>query len=186
MTNRSISESAPRIPSAPPSKIVEPPTFLISARPHFSANLCVLCASALSFSFSAPDFQPSTFNFQPSFSPKSNYSRTSEQFACKSNHSRTYAKTGGWGCLPRNARATNSFVFFRLVNYMIIYMSNHIVGAPTFSSCPRTEAARLGRTGPTKREEPRALMLRATPFPSILNARRYEAHLFGSQRYYRR
>jgi len=28
---------------------------------------------------------------------KSNYSRTSAPVARKSNHSRTYAKTGGWG-----------------------------------------------------------------------------------------
>jgi hypothetical protein len=42
-------------------------------------------------------FQPSTFNFQPFFSPNPNHSRTSKTFARKSNHSRTYAKTGGGG-----------------------------------------------------------------------------------------
>ena len=79
------------------SNNVGAPTLLISARPLFSANLCVLCASALSFSFSVPDFQLSTLNFQPSLPRKSNYSRTSETFSRKSNHSRTYAKTGGGG-----------------------------------------------------------------------------------------
>ena len=29
--------------------------------------------------------------------PNPNHSRTYEPFSCKSNHSRTYAKTGGWG-----------------------------------------------------------------------------------------
>jgi len=45
---------------------------------------------------------PRTFAFRPAFalSPaKSNYSRTSTKCARKSNHSRTYAKTGGWGYL---------------------------------------------------------------------------------------
>jgi len=42
-------------------------------------------------------FQPSTFNFEPLFSPNPNHSRTSKTFARKSNHSRTYAKTGGGG-----------------------------------------------------------------------------------------
>jgi hypothetical protein len=46
-------------------------------------------------------FQPSTFNFEPSFSHNPNHSRTSETFSRKSNYSRTYAKTGGWGCLPQ-------------------------------------------------------------------------------------
>jgi hypothetical protein len=40
-------------------------------------------------------FQPSTFNFQPFFSPNPNHSRTYARVTCKSNHSRTYAKTGG-------------------------------------------------------------------------------------------
>jgi hypothetical protein len=65
-------------------------------------------------------------------SPKSNYSRTSKKFARKSNHSRTYAKTGGWGSLPHEALSPNSFVFHRRSNYVVIYMNNYIVGAPTF------------------------------------------------------
>jgi hypothetical protein len=39
-------------------------------------------------------------SLQP-LSPNSNHSRTSARVARKSNYSRTYAKTGGWGCLPR-------------------------------------------------------------------------------------
>ena len=45
---------------------------------------------------------------------KSNYSRTSTKCARKSNHSRTYAKTGGWGVLT----------------IMVTYLQ--YVGAPTF------------------------------------------------------
>jgi hypothetical protein len=48
---------------------------------------------------SAQDFELSTFNLEPPFSPKSNDSRTYARHARKSNHSRTYAKTGGWGWL---------------------------------------------------------------------------------------
>jgi hypothetical protein len=57
-------------------------------------------------------FQPSTFNFQPFFSPNPNHSRTYARVTCKSNHSRTYAKTGGGGMLTTSSSA--------------------IVGAPTF------------------------------------------------------
>jgi hypothetical protein len=63
---------------------------------------------------------------------KSNYSRTSSPFARKSNYSRTYAKHGGGGPLPQNALSRNSFVFFYCVNYILNYMNNYIVGAPTF------------------------------------------------------
>src|SRR5271157_2037454 len=65
---------------------------------------------------------------------KSNYSRTSTKCARKSNHSRTYAKTGGWGCLPQNAFSHNPFVFFCSVIYMVNYMNYYIVGAPTVSA----------------------------------------------------
>ena len=41
-------------------------------------------------------------------------------------------KQGGGG-IRRNAFADNSFVFFRCVNYMLNYMIDNIVGAPTFS-----------------------------------------------------
>jgi hypothetical protein len=34
---------------------------------------------------------------RPEISPKSNHSRRSKKFSRKSNYSRTYAKTGGWG-----------------------------------------------------------------------------------------
>src|SRR5208337_639895 len=68
-----------------------------------------------------------------SFSPNPNHSRTSRRSACKSNHSRTYAKTGGWGCHPQNAFARNSCVFFDGVNHIVIYMIIYIVGAPTLS-----------------------------------------------------
>ena len=75
------------------------PTFLISARPLFSANLCVLCASALSFS---PGRAASTRSPDPLISNlklttdnlklrNPNHSRTSETFARKSNYSRRYA-----------------------------------------------------------------------------------------------
>jgi hypothetical protein len=70
-------------------------------------------------SWPSTQFQPSTFNFEPSFSPNSNHSRTSETFSRKSNYSRTYAKTGGWGCLLQNVQTYNSFVFFHHVNYYI-------------------------------------------------------------------
>jgi hypothetical protein len=51
-------------------------------------------------SWPSTNFQPSTFNFEPSFSPNSNHSRTSAKAARKSNYSRTYAKTGGVGVPP--------------------------------------------------------------------------------------
>jgi hypothetical protein len=41
---------------------------------------------------------------------------------------------GGGGCPLQNALAHNSFVFSRRVNSILNYMSNYIVGAPTFSS----------------------------------------------------
>ncbi len=50
---------------------------------------------------------------------KSNYSRTSEAFARKSNHSRTYAKTGGRGCLESDLFSFNLFVFFDRVDYFV-------------------------------------------------------------------
>ena len=53
--------------------------------------------------------------------PKSNHSRTSEVFARKSNYSRTYAKTRGWGCLPQKVFSCNSFVFCGRVNYSVKY-----------------------------------------------------------------
>ena len=65
----------------------------------------------------------------------------------KSNYSRTYAKHRGWGCLPQNTFAYNSFVFFHCVNYYInchcrpadilecgssLPLLHAIVGPPTF------------------------------------------------------
>src|SRR5208282_2574966 len=109
MTNRSISVSSPWTPSAASNGIVDPPMFLITSRPLFSANLCALCASALSSSFSlgraasAPPagslFRNSKLTTDNLQLPKSNHSRTSKTFARKSNHYRTYAKRGGWGVL---------------------------------------------------------------------------------------
>jgi hypothetical protein len=46
---------------------------------------------------SAQDLELSTFNFERFFSPNSSYSRRYAREPRKSNHSRTYAKTGGWG-----------------------------------------------------------------------------------------
>lgn len=43
---------------------------------------------------SAPTLKLSTFDFELSISPNSNYSRTYESSTRKSNHSRTYAKQG--------------------------------------------------------------------------------------------
>jgi len=48
-------------------------------------------------------------------------------------------KQGGGGCSKQNARANNSFVFSRHVNYILNYMSYYIVGAPTFSFRPATQ-----------------------------------------------
>ncbi len=42
---------------------------------------------------------------------------------------------GGGGCPLQNALAHNSFVFSRRVNYILNYMNNYIVGAPTFLEC---------------------------------------------------
>jgi hypothetical protein len=123
------------------------------------------------------------------FSPNPNHSRTSETFSRKSNHSRTYAKTRGWGCLPHDAFSPNSFVFSRRSNYMLNYMNNYIVGAPTFLSRTLTATRRSGppqKAAPTKARKTSQPQLRATPFPSILDVPPYEAHLFGSQRDYRR
>jgi len=64
---------------------------------------------------------------------KSNYSRTSTPFGRKSNHSRTYAKTGGRGHLLQNTFSHKPFTFFCQVIYMVNYMNYYIVGAPTIS-----------------------------------------------------
>src|SRR5208283_2841454 len=71
---------------------------------------------------------------------KFNYSRTYAPLSRKSNYSRTYAKHRGWGCLPQNVLANNSFVFSRHVNCILNYMSYYIVGAPTISFRERTAA----------------------------------------------
>jgi hypothetical protein len=74
--------------------IVGAPTFPFL---HTSARLQERFASLLRRASRGDPFQPSTFNFEPLFSPNPNHSRTSKTFARKSNHSRTYAKTGGGG-----------------------------------------------------------------------------------------
>jgi len=106
-------------------RVVPAPIFTTTSRVHVGApTFPYLHASSRPqerpHSESSP-FQPSTFNFQPFFSSKSNHSRTSERFSRKSNYSRTYAITGGWGCLPQDVPAYNSFVFFRRVNYSVKY-----------------------------------------------------------------
>ena|SRR5208282_318894 len=147
---RTTSEGVPYtnckpIPIKPPFtreliEYVGAPTFLIlwanekSQNPPASEGGLYKNFQPLSSLFSVPHFQLLTFNFEPTFSPNSNYSRTSETSSRKSNHSRTYAKTRGWGCLPQNVFSPNSFVFFRCVNYILNYMHNHIVGAPTFAT----------------------------------------------------
>jgi len=78
-------------------EIVEPPTFPISTRPSSLRASAHSAPQRYLYSFFVPDFQPSTFNFELFLSPNSNHSRTSKTFARKSNHSRTYAKTGGCG-----------------------------------------------------------------------------------------
>jgi hypothetical protein len=62
-------------------------------------------------------------------------------FSPKSNHSRTYAKTGGWGTLFELSTfnfepfcSPNSFVASRHNNWMLTDLSNDTVGAPTFFS----------------------------------------------------
>jgi hypothetical protein len=69
-------------------EIVEPPTFLILDAIRKAQN------PPASEGDLYKNFQPSTFNFEPSFSPNSNHSRTSRPFARKSNYSRTYARQG--------------------------------------------------------------------------------------------
>ncbi len=74
LQERTASEGVPYtnskpVPQKPPfiGELIEyvgAPTSLISAPPLFSASLCLLRASALSFSFFVPDFQLSTFNFR--------------------------------------------------------------------------------------------------------------------------
>jgi hypothetical protein len=81
--------------------------------------------------------------FRPPNPSKSNDSRTSAAFARKSNHSRTYAKTGGWG----------GYVF---VIHSVTYLK--YVGAPTFSFRPASalRAAQGKKVGPyTGRRNPR-------------------------------
>jgi len=65
MTSSSISVFSPSMLTAASSKNVGTPKFLISARLLFSADLCVLCASALSFSFFVP-FLPTSHCFENS------------------------------------------------------------------------------------------------------------------------
>jgi len=78
------------------------------------------------------NFQPSTLNFEPLFSPKSNHSRTSAKAARKSNYSRTYAKTGGWGHLLSCKMCSAITLLFS--SAMLTTISIEIVGAPTFPS----------------------------------------------------
>jgi hypothetical protein len=96
--------------------IVGAPTFPFL---HTSARLQERFASLLRRASRGDPFQPSTFNFEPPFSPKSSYSRTSERLARKPNHSRTYAKTGGWGA--QKVFSCNSFVFYHHVNHYVKY-----------------------------------------------------------------
>jgi hypothetical protein len=51
----------------------------------------------------------------PQTTANSNHSRTSAAFARKSNHSRTYAKTGGRGCLLQYAHFDNLLVILPII-----------------------------------------------------------------------
>jgi hypothetical protein len=107
----------------------------------------------------------STVGSEPHLATKSNYSRTSSPFARNPNHSRTYAKAGGGGCLPHDLFSPNSFVFLRHSNYMLNYMDNYIVGAPTFSSphaARRNPRAQTGMSVPQGRGTPEHSPLKAS------------------------
>ncbi len=69
------------------------------------------------------------------FSPNSNHSRTYESFSRKSNYSRRYANTGGWGS----------------VIFMVTYLK--YVGAPTIPFWARRERRRRPEGGPYKSKE---------------------------------
>jgi hypothetical protein len=74
------------------------------------------------------NFEPSTFDFEPLFSPNSNHSRTYVRHARKSNYSRIYAKTRGWGSfIQMHSPITLLFSSTVLTSRLSI-----IVGAPTF------------------------------------------------------
>jgi len=100
--------------------------------PYSSQSLCPLCSCLCDLCVTVPLSSSSAVGCELLFSPNSNHSRTSGTFVRKSNHSRTYAKTGGWGVPMQSAFSHNSFVFSRHSNYILNYMITNIVGAPTF------------------------------------------------------
>ena len=110
-------------------------------------------------------FEPSTFNYEPLFSPKSNYSRTYEPLSRKSNDSRTYAKTGGWGS-PNQMCSPLTLLFS---STMLTNKVSTIVGAPTFAFLCGT------KDKPKNRSEDRPLQRRESyqrPATSDQEARR--------------
>jgi hypothetical protein len=84
-------------------RVVPAPIFTTTLRIHVGEPT-ILFREPLPASQQFPDRRamlssncaPLTVDFEPLFSAKSNYSRTSAPFSAKSNHSRTYAKRGGW------------------------------------------------------------------------------------------
>jgi len=115
-----LATAAPRVVPAPIvtttlSIHVGAPTFLYRERATTNQQIADRDAAL------SPNCQLLTVDCDLFFSPKSNHSRTSTRLARKSNYSRTYAKTGGWGCLPQDVPAYNSFVFFHCVNYSVTY-----------------------------------------------------------------
>jgi hypothetical protein len=104
-----------------------------------------VCSVVNLSSFLFLNLKPKTENLKLPFPPKFNYSPTYAPFFRKSNHSHTYAKTGGWGCLLQVALAYNSFVFFHCVNHFINY------------NCRRADIpipAREKKSGPPKKDGP--------------------------------
>jgi len=132
MITRFISEFLPRILTAPPSKIVEPPTIPFPAHRSFSVLSVSSVVNLLSAAFACSPLATSHSPLSLTIPPHPRNSPITPLFPLHTQ------KQGGGGCLPQNAFSRNSFVFFGCVAYVVNYMIYYIVGAPTFShrACP--------------------------------------------------
>ena len=149
LARRSFSGGGPLIPIIPAPlataalRVVPASIVTTTSRTHVGAPTFSPQERTASEGGPYTSFEPSTFNFEPLFSPKSNYSRTYEPLSRKSNDSRTYAKTWGWG--SSNQMCSPLTLLFS--SAMLINQLRANVGAPTFWSAGREEAQALRGSG---------------------------------------
>jgi hypothetical protein len=117
-------------------RVVPAPIFTTTSRIHVGAPT-ILFRQRTTASQQFPDRRAMlssnwallTVDCELLFSPNSNHSRTSERVARKSNYSRTYAKTGGWGASCKICSPITLLFSFDVLTTQL----RTIVGAPTIA-----------------------------------------------------